>query len=78
MKKKKAPAVETPAYRDFQPGQVWRIGEMNLAVTMVGKLLVHYRQYKTQSRGSGVSLCSKTDFERFLTKGKATLVESKP
>ncbi len=51
---------------------------MNLAVTMVGKLLVHYRQYKTQSRGSGVSLCSKTDFERFLVKGKATLVESKP
>jgi len=30
---------------DFQNGQVWRLGEDRLQIELVGKWLVHYRQY---------------------------------
>ena len=58
----------------FEKGQVWRMGDLNLAVTSVGKTLVHYKQYKTQSRGIQTSLSSKPDLEKYLLNSKAVLV----
>jgi hypothetical protein len=30
---------------------VWKIGDLNLAVIMVGKTLVHHKLYRTRSTG---------------------------
>ncbi len=53
---------------------MWRIGEVNLAVTSVGKTLVHYKRYKTQSRGIQTTLTSKPDLHKYLTDSDAVLV----
>ena len=58
----------------FQKGQVWRIGDVNLAVTSVGKTLVHYKRYKTQPKGVQTTLSSKPDLEELLRNNKAVLV----
>jgi hypothetical protein len=58
----------------FQKGQVWRIGDVNLAVTSVGKTLVHYKRYKTQPRGVQTTLSSKPDLEELLRNSKAVLL----
>lgn len=71
--KKITPATATP-FAPFQKGQVWRMGEVNLAVTSVGKTLVHYKQYKTQSRGVQTTLASKPELEKYLIDSKAVLV----
>jgi hypothetical protein len=46
MKTRTAAASALSNLDSFQKGQVWRIGELNLAVTSVGKTLVHYKRYK--------------------------------
>jgi len=58
----------------FQKGQVWRIGDLHLAVISVGKSLVHYRQYKTQPRGAQTTLCSKPDLQKYLRDTRAILL----
>ena len=58
----------------FQKGQVWRIGEVNLAVTSVGKTLVHYKRYKTQRNGIQSTLTSKRALQDLLLSNKAVLV----
>lgn len=60
----------------FQKGQVWRIGDLNLAVTSVGKTLVHYKRYKTQPRGIQTTLSSKSDLQKYLISGEAVLVSA--
>jgi hypothetical protein len=46
-KQKAAPKKSAPVRRaSLQPvaaGQIWRVGEQNLQVLLVGKLLVHYK-----------------------------------
>lgn len=58
----------------FQKGQVWRIGDLNLAVISVGKTLVHYRKYTTQPRGVQTAMTSKVDLQKYLLNGNAVLV----
>ena len=58
----------------FQKGQVWRVGDLNLVVTGVGKTLVHYKRYRTQPKGVSTTLSSKPDLERYLASTKAVLV----
>jgi hypothetical protein len=58
----------------FQQGQLWKVGAETVAVTSVGKTLVHYKIYKTQTRGIMVRLTSKLDLEKFLVSRKATPV----
>jgi hypothetical protein len=41
MKSRAAAAASGLASAHFQKGQVWKVGEVNLAVTSVGKTLVH-------------------------------------
>lgn len=50
------------------------MGDLNLAVTSVGKTLVHYKQYKKQSRGIQTTLSSKLDLQNYLQNGNAILV----
>jgi len=74
-KKRKKTARQARITPDgFQVGQMWKIGDVNLAVTAVGKTLVHYKRYKTQPKGVQTTLCSKLALEKYLTDSKAILV----
>jgi hypothetical protein len=69
-----AAAAPLKEFTPFQKGQVWRIGEVNLAVTSVGKTLVHHKKYKTQPRGVQTTMTSKSDLQKYLVSSNAVLV----
>jgi hypothetical protein len=58
----------------FQKGQVWRIGDLNLAVVSVGKTLVHHRRYTIQPRGVQTTMTSKADLRKYLMNSNAVLI----
>jgi hypothetical protein len=64
----------TTTFAPFQKGQIWRIGDLNLAVTSVGKTLVHHKRYKTQPRGAQTTLSSKQDLQQYLLNVRAVLI----
>jgi hypothetical protein len=70
--KKASPPATTPL-RAFEAGQIWEVAGENVAISFVGKTLVHFRRYTIQARGTAPLLSSKPDFERFLRAKKATL-----
>lgn len=74
MKIPAAPPSPLAPLDPFQKGQVWRIGDVNLAVTSVGKTLVHYKRYRTQPRGVQTTLTSKPDLQKYLVSSKAVLI----
>ena len=74
MKTGTAAAIALKRFTPFQKGQVWRIGELNLAVVSVGKTLVHHRRYTTQPRGVQITMTSKSDLQKYLMSGNAILV----
>lgn len=74
MKTPSAGAAASKPLEPFRKGQVWRIGDINLAVTLVGKTLVHYKRYKTKRHGNQTALSSKPDLERYLRTNNAELV----
>jgi len=74
MKTETAAASALSSLDSFQKGQVWKIGDLNLAVTSVGKTLVHYKRYKVNRRGIQTTLTSKTDLREYLLGGNAVLV----
>ena len=76
MKNQAAAASAPKTFADFQKGQVWRIGELNLAVSSVGKTLVHYKRYKTQPHGVPSTLIRKPDLQKYLMRSKAVLVSA--
>jgi hypothetical protein len=55
-------------------GQVWRMAENMLRVTMVGKLLVHYKLGKTDAVRVSNSVNSIATIEKYLKAHKAVLV----
>jgi hypothetical protein len=55
-------------------GQVWRMAESNLRVTMVGKLLVHYKLGKPDAVRVAHSINSIATIEKYLKAHKAVLV----
>ncbi len=58
----------------FEKGQIWQIGDLNVAVTLVGKTLVHYKRYKTKRHGNQTTLSSKPDLQKYLLSNNAILV----
>ena len=74
MKTQTAAASAISTLDSFQKGQVWKIGELNLAVTSVGKTLVHYKRYTVNRRQVQTTLSSKTDLRAYLLGGNAVLV----
>jgi len=75
MKKATAAAATAKKQVSFEKGQVWRIGDTNLAVTSVGKTLVHYKRYKTQAKGVQTTLSSKPELQKYLLSAKAVLIK---
>ena len=53
---------------------MWRIGDLNLAITSVGKSLVHYKRYRTQPRGAQTTLSSQPALHAYLMSIRAVLV----
>ncbi len=74
MKTRAAAASALKAPESFQKGQVWKIGDLNLAVTAVGKTLVHHKRYTIHPRGIQTTLTSKTDLRKYLLSRNAVLV----
>ena len=70
-------AAKLPRRSSLQPlvnGQNWRVGEGNLKVTLVGKLLVHYKLGKADAVRVPNSINSITVVQEYLKKNKAVLV----
>jgi hypothetical protein len=70
---KKTPA-RRPPLQPLAEGQVWRMAEAILRVTMVGKLLVHYKLGKPEAIRVANSVNSITTIEKYLKTHKAVLV----
>jgi hypothetical protein len=60
--------------RPFEKGQIWNLKGSHLQIVLVGKTLVHYKQYKGQMKGVRISLSDKESLEKFLAQEKARLV----
>jgi len=69
---------KTSARRPSQPpladGQVWRMAEVNLRVTTVGKLLVHYKLGKPDATRVANSISSIKTVEKYLKANQAVMV----
>lgn len=66
--------MRRPPLQPLAEGQVWRMAEAILRVTMVGKLLVHYKLGKPDATRVSNSINSITTVEKFLKTNKAVLV----
>jgi hypothetical protein len=67
-------AARRPPLQPLADGQVWRMAEAILRVTMVGKLLVHYKLGKPDAIRVANSINSITTIEKYLKTHKAVLV----
>ncbi len=61
--------------KPLETGQLWRMGEANLKVEMVGKLLVHYKLAKPNAVRVATSIASITTLEKYMKANKAVLVQ---
>ena len=66
--------MRRPPIQPLAEGQVWRMAEAILRVTMVGKLLVHYKLGKPDATRVSNSINSITTIEKYLKTNKAVLV----
>ena len=71
MKKTSARPARQPPLAD---GQVWRMAETVLRVTMVGKLLVHYKLGKPDAIRVANSISSIKNIEKYLKDHKSVMV----
>jgi hypothetical protein len=62
------------ALKPLESGQVWRMGDSNLHVELVGKRLVHYKLVKVNAKRTPTSLSVRTVVEKYLKENKAVLV----
>jgi hypothetical protein len=63
------------ASKPFQSGQVWQLADSSVQIGLVGRLLVHYRHYKTKQLRVPTSLTSKVKLAKFLKENRAALVQ---
>ncbi|HXC35204.1 MAG TPA: hypothetical protein VNV43_04975 [Candidatus Acidoferrales bacterium] len=70
---KKKTLARRPPLQPLADGQVWRMPEAILQVTMVGKLLVHYKLGKPNAIRLSNSVKSISAIEKYLKAHKAVL-----
>ncbi len=63
------------ALKPLEKGQVWRMADANLHVTDVGKLLVHYKLIKGDTKRATTYLSAIRVIGKYLKKNKAILVQ---
>jgi hypothetical protein len=66
------------AFPPFESGQIWQMGETLLKIGLVGKRLVHYKQFKSAANASPVYLSGKEDLEKLLQHHRAVLLPEPP
>lgn len=59
-------------------GQIWRVGEQNLQVGLIGKLLVHYKLAAPNAIRISNSVGGRTAVEKYLKTNKAVLLKTVP
>lgn len=60
----------------LQKGQLWELKDSSLQINLVGKTLVHYKQFKGKlPKGTPVSITAIKVLEKYLEKNKAVLVK---
>lgn len=74
MKKSKSP--RPVRVQPLEAGQVWEVAGLNLQVSMVGKLLVHYKLAKPGAVRIPNLVHGRATIEKYLKKNKAVLVKS--
>jgi hypothetical protein len=62
--------------RPLESGQTWRVAGLHLKVSMVGKLLVHYKLAKPDAVRIPNLVNGKATIEKYLKKNKAVLVRA--
>jgi hypothetical protein len=87
MRKIKARAASKPktskpstkrkaSLQPLEPGQVWRMAELNLQVGLVGKLLVHYKLAAPNAVRVSNSVGGRAAVEKYLKTNKAVLAKT--
>jgi len=71
----KRPTRRSIARKPLEAGQLWRLGEAELKIEMVGKLLVHYRLALPKAVRVAISVSSITSLEKYMKANKAVLVK---
>ncbi len=61
--------------KPFKFGQVWELQDSSVHIGLVGKLLVHYKHFRTKRPRVPTTLTSKVALEKFLRENRATLVK---
>ena len=63
----------------FECGQVWQMADSSLRIGLVGKRLVHYKQFKGKSHARvSTSLAGIGELEKYLRQNKAILATNRP
>jgi len=57
-------------------GQIWRVGEQNLQVGLIGKLLVHYKLAAPNAVRISNSVGGRAAVEKYLKTNKAVLLKT--
>ena len=57
-------------------GQIWRVGEQNLQVGLIGKLLVHYKLAVPNAVRISNSVGGRAAVEKYLKTNKAVLLKT--
>ena len=73
---KKPATVKRARLQPVASGQIWRVGEQNLQVLLVGKLLVHYKLALPKAVRVSNSVGSLTAVEKYLKTNKAVLLKT--
>lgn len=66
--------LRRPASKLLEIGQLWRVGEGNLKVVEMGKLLVHYKFGKPNAPRTPTTISSISTLEKYIKKNKAVLI----
>jgi hypothetical protein len=74
--KTKAAPARRAELRPLEAGQIWRVGEQNLQVSLVGKLLVHYKLAAPNAVRVSNSVGGRGAVEKYLKTNKAVLLKT--
>ena len=69
-----AAPLAKPDFKSLAAGQIWRLGEANLKVEMVGKLLLHYKLAKPNAVRTPTSIAGISTLVKYMKKNKAVLI----
>jgi hypothetical protein len=78
MRKTKTLSPRRLRAEPLESGQVWEVAGMNLQVSLVGKLLVHYKLAKPGAVRIPNLVNGRATIEKYLKKNKAVLVKREP